>query len=431
MHIIKQLVIWILTVEARLVLRRYRPTVIAVTGSVGKTSVKDAIFAGLSTRVFIRKSEKSFNSDLGVPLTILGLESGWRSPLRWAYNIAAGFWCIVRKQKYPQYLVLEVGADRPGDIARIARWLRPHVAVITSVPDIPAHVEYFESAEHVLREKRALAEYLAPGGKLVLGADEKSVRSLLSDFRGIAITYGINDAQEFSSSHEEIVYEDGAPTGMRLRVNHEGSSVPVALRGALGAPRLYAALAACAVGSVLGVDLVAVAEGLSAYVPAPGRMRIIAGKNGSTIIDDTYNASPHATCAALDTLGAIEGAKHRIAMLGDMLELGRTSAEAHRTVGAYAAGKCNMLIVVGIRARGIAEGALAAKMKEAKITQYGAEEAARAGEELATRLKPGDVVLVKGSQGMRMERAVKALMTHPEQASENLVRQDAEWLAKA
>lgn len=431
MHIIKHLVIWILTIEARLVLWRYRPVVIAVTGSVGKTSAKDAIFAGLSTRVFIRKSDKSFNSDLGVPLTILGLESGWRNPTHWAYNIAAGFWCVIARQKYPQYLVLEVGADRPGDIARIARWLRPQIAVITSVPDIPAHVEYFESAEHVLSEKRALAEHLAPGGKLILGADERLVRSLLSNFRGIAVTYGISDTHDFSSSHEEIVYENGAPVGMRMRVDHAGSSVPVILRGALGTPRIYAALAACAVGSVVGVDLVAVAEGLSAYAPAPGRMRIIAGKNGSTIIDDTYNSSPHAARAALDTLNVVDGAKHRIAVLGDMLELGRTSAEAHRAVGTYAASKCSTLVTVGIRARGIAEGAHAAKMKEKNIVQYGVGEAARAGEELAVRLKTGDVILVKGSQGMRMERAVKALMAHPEQASELLVRQDPEWLARA
>lgn len=430
MRILKQIIVWILTLEARLVLWRYRPRVIAVTGSVGKTSTKDAIFAGLSGRVFIRKSEKSFNSELGVPLTILGLESGWRSPLRWVLNIVYGAWRVVSRERYPEYLVLEVGADRPGDIARIAKWLRPQVAVITSVPEIPAHVEFFQSAEHVLREKRSLADYLAPEGKLILGADEKHVRSLLSDFRGIAVTYGINDAHDFSSSHEEIMYEDGVPVGMRVRVNHEGSSVPVTLRGSLGTPRIYAALAACAVGDVMGIDLISVAEGLSDYAPAPGRMRIVQGVHGATIIDDTYNASPHAAHAALDTLGAIEGAKRRIVLFGDMLELGRTSAEAHKAVGTHVAKAGTALITVGIRARGIAEGALAAKMKEAKITRYEAGEAARAGEELARHVRAGDVILVKGSQGMRMERAVKKLMAHPEDAHAFLVRQDDEWLAR-
>lgn len=430
MNIVKKIVIWILTLEARLVLWRYRPKIIAVTGSVGKTSTKDAIFAGLSKKVFIRKSEKSFNSDLGVPLTILGLESGWRNPLHWAYNICAGAWCVAVRQKYPEYLVLEVGADRPGDIARIARWLRPHVAVITSVPEVPAHVEYFESAEHVLREKRSLADYLVPEGKLVLSGDDERVRALLGEFRGIAVTYGISDAHDYSSSHEEITYEDGKPVGMHFRVNHEGSSVPVVLKESLGTPRIYAALAACAVGSVFGVDMLSIAEGLSEYICAPGRMRLVEGKNGSMIIDDTYNSSPHAARAALDTLGAVQGAKRRVALLGDMLELGRTSAEAHRAVGAHAARSCGALVTVGIRARGFAEGAMASGMKEAKITQYEAGEAARAGEELSSHLKPGDVILVKGSQGMRMERAVKALMAHPEDAHTLLVRQDDEWLAR-
>jgi UDP-N-acetylmuramoyl-tripeptide--D-alanyl-D-alanine ligase len=140
MLIFKNIITAILTLEARAVLWRYKPKVIAVTGSVGKTTTKDAIFAVLSPHVHVRKSQKSFNSEIGVPLTILGLESGWRDPLVWLSNIVQGFLLVIIKSDYPSWLVLEVGADRPGDIKNIARWLRPDIAVITAIPEIPVHV---------------------------------------------------------------------------------------------------------------------------------------------------------------------------------------------------------------------------------------------------------------------------------------------------
>ena len=127
MNAFKRIITAILTWEARAVLERYHPKIIAVTGSVGKTTTKDAIFAALSPHVHVRKSEKSFNSDLGVPLAILGLESGWHDPLKWIANIFHGLSLILFENDYPRWLVLEVGADRPGDIRRIARWLRPDI----------------------------------------------------------------------------------------------------------------------------------------------------------------------------------------------------------------------------------------------------------------------------------------------------------------
>src|SRR3989338_10485905 len=126
----KKSVVLILTLEARLVLARYKPKIVAVTGSMGKTTTKDAVYAALAGSLHVRKSEKSFNSELGVPLTILGLENAWKNPLQWGINIMRGLWLIIRKLKYPEWLVVEVGADRPGGIRRLAKRLRPDIAGI-------------------------------------------------------------------------------------------------------------------------------------------------------------------------------------------------------------------------------------------------------------------------------------------------------------
>jgi len=427
--IIPHILIW----EARAVLRRYRPKVIAITGSVGKTSTKDAIFAALSEHLYVRKSEKSFNSEIGVPLTILGLDNAWRNPIKWLWNIVQGFLLIVRRAEYPQWLVLEVGADRPGDIRSIARWLRPDIAVITSIPEIPVHVEFFDSPEALLKEKSALAEYLRPCGTLIVNGDDTRTREVAQWaplHHCTTITYGSNPDNDYTASHDEITYEEDAPAGIRFRVNHEGNSAPVSIMGALGRPRIYAALAALAVADAVGIDIVSASAGLAAWVPSPGRLRILKGIRGLIIIDDTYNSSPAAALAALDTLKDIKTRGKKIAVLGDMLELGKYSAGAHRAVGERAAACADALITVGFRARAIGEAALDAGMPEQSIREYELNESVRAGKELEPILQEGDIVLIKGSQSMRMEKTVLEIMADPDHASEFLVRQDPEWLER-
>lgn len=445
MDTLKKIVVAVLTWEARIVLARFRPRIIAITGSVGKTSAKDAIYEAISQKVHVRKSEKSFNSGIGVPLTILGRENAWRNPVKWALNILKGAALIFFAREYPEWLVLEVGADRPGDIRRIAKWLRPDIVVLTGVPEIPAHVEYFDSPDAMLKEKRALAEALKRGGTLIVNGDDPSMREVRSKLEENSIAYGTESYNNFAATHIEIIYKNiisataepdsttlaQVPIGMRFRMNHKGSSLPAALYGALGTPRIYSALAAFAVGKVLGLDFVSISEALAKWKPQSGRMRILRGIKGSIIIDDTYNSSPAAALSALDTLKEINCTSQKIAILGDMMELGKFAKEAHRTVGERAAGACDLLITVGVRARDIGEAALDAGLPETKIREYESNESARAGEELKLGLRAGDIVLVKGSQSVRMERAVYHLLAEPNSASELLVRQDDEWLNKS
>lgn len=428
MDFLKKLVVFLLTVEARLVLARYEPTIIAVTGSVGKTTTKDAIYAALSNSLHVRKSEKSFNSEIGVPLTILGLENAWRNPFQWGINLLRGLMLLVRNVSYPQWLIVEVGADRPGDIRKIAKWLRPHIAVITGVPDIPVHVEFFRSSEELAREKRALAEHVRAGGMIVINGDDKRMMELCSNFKNVS-TYGFGKGHRAAATHHGILYERGKPVGTRFRLMRSGLAIPVSILGALGKARTYAALAAVAVADIAKVDVAEVVRALRGWNPPPGRMRVIPGQSGSIILDDTYNSSPVAALAALDTLKEIK-ALRRIAVLGDMLELGRYAAEAHRSVGKRAAESADKLITIGFRSRAICEAALDAGMAEVNIREYEQNESRRAGQELRNELREGDVVLVKGSQSMRMERTVEELMAEREKAVDLLVRQEPEWLLK-
>ncbi len=430
MTFIRSIVTTILTWEAQLILKKYTPFIVAVTGSVGKTTTKDVIHTVLSKDRDVRKSEKSLNSELGIPLTIIGAESGWRNPLSWLSIMWKGLMLIIFPTRYPEVLVLEVGADHPGDVRRAAAWIKPHIAVITGIPEIPAHVEYFDSPKAVAEEKKQLALHVRSGGAVILNGDDEHTRAMYSEFRATAVRYGMSEGNEFTASHESIVYQQDAPRGMRFRVNHSGSSVPVTIMGALGNTHILPCLAACAVADAMGIDLVTAGSALLSHEPGPGRMRVIEGLGGSTIIDDTYNASPAAVAVALQTLHELETGGRKIVLFGDMLELGKYSDAAHDAVGKQASGIVSEFITVGELAARSAESARRAGLNPDRIVEYKRGESRAAGEAFAKQVREGDVILVKGSQGMRMEYAVKALMAEPHRATELLVRQGDEWLSR-
>jgi UDP-N-acetylmuramoyl-tripeptide--D-alanyl-D-alanine ligase len=427
----KNLVVAVITLEARAALRKYKPKIIAVTGSVGKTSTKDAIFAALQKSEHARKSQKSFNSEIGVPLTILGAQNAWSNPLRWFLTMIDGLFLIVFSTTYPEWLVLEVGADRPGDIQSLATWLRAEVVVITRLPDVPVHVEFFDSPEAVIEEKASLIKALVPGGTLVLFGDDRLTRSLerrLPETDAKLLTFGFSEECDVRGLEVAALYDapDAWPVGMTATITAGDAQARLNIRGVLGAHAFLPALAAAGVATALGKNVGDTVGALAGYEPPPGRMRLIAGIKDTLIIDDTYNASPAATEAALEALALARRPGGRtIAALGDMLELGRRSVDEHRKLGRLCASTCDVLITVGFRARDIAQGALDGGMKESAVLQF--EDSQLAAEALQNILKAGDVVLIKGSQGIRMERAVKEVMQEPERAAELLVRQDEEW----
>jgi UDP-N-acetylmuramoyl-tripeptide--D-alanyl-D-alanine ligase len=418
-------IVWLLTLEAQAVLKKYKPKIIVVTGSVGKTSTKDALYTALSKTYSVRKSEKSFNSDIGAPLTVLGVPNGWSDITRWARNLFDGLLLILLNAPYPQWLIVEVGADRPGDISRSLAWLKPNVVVATRFPMISVHVEFYDSPEAVQKEELAPLGWLLPHGTAVVNAaDEVAVSYPLSEGRRM-ITYGAGG--EVHAVHQKVATEDDTPTGIRFDVVHKNERASVTLLGVIGDAHIESVLGGIAGALALGMPLHTAAEAFSTHVPPPGRMRLIRGVHRSTLIDDTYNASPVAVMSALKTLGELKSGR-RIAVLGDMLELGAYSAQEHANSGEAASAHADILVTVGVRARRAAERALEVGMLPDSVLQF--DTATDAAEHLVGILGEGDTVLLKGSQGMRMERAVKLLMERPEEAKNLLCRQDAEWLTR-
>ncbi len=421
----KKIVITIITLEAKVLLSRHKPVIIAITGSVGKTSMKDAVYSIIKKHYSARKSDKSFNSDIGVPLTVLGLPNAWNNPMLWLKNIIDGFFIAFFSKEYPTYLILETGIDRPGDMQKLTTWLKPSIVVLTRFPEVPVHVEFFSTPEAVAEEKMQLVHSLHPEGVLVYNNDDQIIQSRLPEVRQKAVGYGRYLNSHFNASADEIIYHDDMPIGTAFTLEHIGETARVRVMGAIGLPFVYTYAGAMAVATQCGISLADATEALTSHIPPPGRMRILEGLKGSLIIDDTYNSSPAAAEQALATLKEIKHAKRKIAVLGDMLELGRFSAREHERLGELSADIVDTLFTVGVRARRIADAALANGLDEAAIFQY--EDVAKAGKELQMYLQPGDVVLVKASQGIRAEKIVEEVMQEPERAAELLVRQDEAW----
>lgn len=418
----------LLYVAAKLWLRRNKPKIVAITGNVGKTSAKDALLCVLSRDFLVRGPEKNFNNEIGVPLTILAWPHYGRNLIGWFFrSLSFPFSLLIRDRT--EILVLEFGADRPGDIKNLANLAPPDIAVVTAIGEIPVHIEFFGTADALTREKAELVRALRDNGHAVLNADDHRAVQMRSLTDAAVTTFGFSDTPNIKIENEMTHYgPDGKPEGISFKISHDGSVLPVRLMGSLSRPQTYAAAAAYAVGRILGMNPVEIVEALRRYTPPPGRMRIIPGNKYSTILDDTYNASPKSVESALETLRSVEGGR-KIAVLGDMLELGEFTEAAHRNIGKMASEFVSLLVTVGTRAEFIREEAIRCGLPEEKTKHFLVS--TDVDKVLEPMLAPGDLVLVKGSQGMRMERVVAEIMREPWRRNELLCRQSPDWLVKS
>lgn len=424
---------FILKILAKRVINRHHPTIIGITGSVGKTSTKEAIAAVLGSRLRVRASAGNLNNEFGVPLSILGsydeqyYERGG-TPLFWLGVLGRELFRFGRRPDYPAVLILEFGADRPRDIAKLAADYKPKIGVVTGVGAVPVHIEFFESAEALIEEKAKLITALGHEGTAILNADDPAALAMGEKTLARKISYGFSPTADVRISDLKVVLDKSGlkPEAIKFTVNHGDFSLPVKIAGVLGLAHVLAAAAGAAAGWAMNLDTADIGRGLENYQGAPGRMKILAGINDSIIIDDSYNSSPASATVALETLKILP-AKRRIAVLGDMLELGRFSAVAHETVGRQAALSADVLVCVGDKSRLMAETAKGGP-DSANIHTFA--NAAEAGKKIRGLIGMGDIILVKGSQGMRMEKIVGMIMAEPERAGELLVRQSKQWLTK-
>jgi len=430
-NLFKKIIEWKLKLLASWILQRYQPKVIGLSGSVGKTSTKEAIFKVLSYKFKTGKNIKNYNNEIGLPLSIIGMESAKKNPFIWVWIFIKALLMVVFKQSnYPEMLVLEMGADKPGDIKYLVDFVKCHVGVITAIG--ATHLELFDSIEKVAREKQNVISHLKVEDFAVLNKDDELVMKMQEKTRAKIVTFGFNEGADVRASDLDISagpsadpWTDIQIKGLSFKLQYKGANVPVFLPKVLGRHQVYSALAAAAVGISQGMNLADIADALKEYNPPAGRMRLIAGIKHTSIIDDSYNSSPMAVQAALKVLKNINIPGKKYVVLGDMLELGPYTESGHREVGLASSEVADFIVTSGERSKIIAKSAIEAGMDSDQVFSF--DDPLSAGKFIQERLKSGDMVLIKGSQGARMEKTVKEIMAEPEKAKELLVRQTSDW----
>jgi UDP-N-acetylmuramoyl-tripeptide--D-alanyl-D-alanine ligase len=347
----------------------------AITGSAGKTTTKDFTAAILGRRFAVEKTPGNQNSQIGFSMSVLNLA------------------------RNPEWMVGEMGLSEPGDLSRLSRAFEPDVAALILVA--PAHLEFFPSVDAIADAKAEILEGLKPGGAFVANADDPRVERVAARHAGRVIRFGLAAANADVRAREVSVKADGSRFRLETPSGATGVRLPLP-----GAHQVANFLAAAAIAFAVGLsadDSAAAAEELR---PAAHRGEWRRHASGARLYDDAYNANPASMRAALETLAAVE-ANRRIAVLGDMLELGPEEEEWHRDIGRLVPGRADRLVCVGERAGWIADGAVEAGMAPAFVERVG--DAAQAADLLAGSLAAGDVVLFKASRGVGLERTVEAL----------------------
>ena len=364
---------------ARRVRTELRAKVIAVAGSNGKTSTKHLIDSGLCGKLRGSISPKSFNNDIGVPLSIFPAD-----PTQ-------------------DYLVLELGTNNPGEIAALTEIAQPDIAVITNVG--AEHLEGLGDLMGVRQEEASIIKGLDADGMLVVNGDDRDLLEAVHHYPGQRVTFGFNDSNDLFASN--VVCDN---TGVRFNLNKSRREVFVPL---LGRHTACNALAAIAVGRKMGLREDEIIDNLSRAVGPEMRLQL-RKVDGISILNDAYNANPNSMKAALETVVALPTSGRRVAVLGDMLELGPSSERYHRELGEFAAGlRLDLLVCVGPGGATIADAAVAAGQPAARTARY--RDSGTLAADIRHVIQSGDFVLLKASRGMRLEAVANAIAA-PQQA---------------
>ena len=362
---------------------RFDIPVVAVTGSNGKTTTKEMVAGVLAERGSVLKTEGNLNNRIGVPRTLL------------------------RLTEEDQAAVIEMGVDQIGQTSRLCEIVRPTIGVITNIG--PDHLELFGSLEASAQAKAELLDHLLPEDAVVLNADDAYFGYLAARARCRVLSFGLSASAQVKAV--DVAPDPGVGTRFRLQLPGRARHTPVIL-AAHGLHNVVNALAAAAVGHLQAMNGTTIGRGLARFRPASMRSEVTA-TGGVTIINDCYNANPASMKAAIDLLHALGEGRRTVAVLGDMLELGPTSAKLHRDVGDYLGRKgVGYLIAVGELGRELAAGAKRSGIPDANISEV--TDAAAAAQTMQALLQRGDVVLVKASRRLRLEQVLAPLKTRDE-----------------
>ena len=388
---------------------------IAVVGSVGKTSVKSATATVLAEKFTVRHSRGNLNTTLSAPLEILGVDGpkNAKSPLAWLKVFAAAR-ASIHTPDAPDIIIQECGIDRPGEMSIFTKYMQPDIAIITSVA--PEHMEFFKTMDTVAREELSISQ-AAKKTIFNLHDIDKKYHFLIA---GNRVSYGDQAADVF------LKIKKFTGSGCEANLQFSGKTSRMVTISMLGEHNIRSITGAAAAGLACGMDIEEVAASLEKIQPVSGRMNILHGIRGYTLLDDTYNASPIAMEHSLKTLYSLE-AKHKIAVLGDMNELGDISEAEHKKIGKLCDPKqLDLIITVGSLSKN--HLAPAAEANGCKVTSF--QSAPEAGEFLKNSDIKDATILFKGSQGgIYLEETINPLLKNPAD-SQKLVRQSDTWLEK-
>ena len=359
--------------------RQWRGSLVGITGSMGKTTTKEFMAQVLQTEFSVYRSPGNYNNLFGLPLAIFGL-----SP-------------------EDHIGIFEMGMSAPGEITEMCRIAMPDAGVITNVA--PVHLEFFDSIEAIARAKSELAEGLAAGGTLIYNADDPLVRGIADRFSGDKVSFGIASSADVRA--EDIEITSLMETRFRLVCEGAGRRAILPL---CGAHYVMNALPAVALARRYTIDIEQIVESLRHLRQAHMRGQILIFREGFTVMDDSYNSNPRALMQMIETLSRIPRYRRRILVAGEMLELGRESEALHRECGARAAASgVDIIVSVQGAAREISRGAVAAGMPDTQVHFF--TEINPAIDFIYRKVQPGDLVLIKGSRGVHLEKMVQALRT--------------------
>lgn len=405
----------ILARYARNVIDKHKPFVIAITGSVGKSSTKEAISKLMKDQFGkeVRANYGNLNAHIGIPLTILGYNQV-PNVFFWPIFLILA-WFRTQTKSYPKYLILEMGIDFPGDMDDFLSIVKPNIVVVTTLGG--AHLENFASLAEYQAEKLKLIESLDETGRAIVNIDDPDLAKLKGK-NIIGISLSKMDADYRTESCRVSL------NGTEYRLVTTGQKISIKSK-VLGKHFIYGQLFAFAIANYFKINFLKTKKSLEEILPYHGRMNVLPGKMGITIIDDTYNANPSSVRAALDTLNEIEYSGRKIAILGNMNELGKIEKEAHIDVAKYAEDKFDLVVFVGRNSEIMYDHAT----NQEKTRKFSSrQELLSSIEEL---VDDRDLILVKASQnGNYFEEIVKYLLKDKDNASNLLVRQSKYWMSK-
>ncbi len=419
----KKIFQFLLKIVTSLIIKKYNPLIIAVTGSVGKTSTKEGVYAAFSGLYSMQRSFGNLNTEIGAPLVFLREKSPGKNPREWINIFLKGVWLLLKKDdKYPKIVAVEIAADKPGDIKYLANFIKPDIGIVTAVGDVPVHVEFYKNPGDVAKEKEELIKAIKENGTAITNIDDELVRKMHprknAKIKNIKFGYSKGADVLIKSFYVDSV------EGSLLKLRHKGEDFSIFLSGCFGKSFAYIAASIFAVGVALKIEPHKIPDMIKKIRPDKGRMKIIKGKKDSIIIDGSYNAAPLSMISSLDTLKDFPG-KRKIAVLGEMREIGDYSKEEHRKVGESAGKLCDYIFTIGQMGKYIKEGAIKQGLSEKNIKMFSSSDSAI--EDLEKIISPQDIILVKGSQGSRTEKVITPIMRDPERAKELLIRQGEEW----